>query len=53
MPQLHDAWEQEAGGESTESGLVTHGTAPTWTPGAETTTPCTTQYDSDSTPKAY
>ncbi len=33
MPQLHDAWEQEAGGEITESALATHGPAPnTWTP---------------------
>ena len=53
MPKLHDTWEQEAGGENVKSALATLGIAPTWTPGAETTTPCTTQHDFDSTPKAY
>jgi hypothetical protein len=56
MPQLHDAWEQEAGGESTKSAPATRGTAPSHGhPGAETETASlsTTHHDSDSTPKAY
>ena len=55
MPQLHDTWEQEAGGKNTEEcvgdprgPVPTHGR-----PGAETTSPRISQYDSDSTPKAY